>query len=159
MKERRKPEYPEKTLDDELQLLLRRRRHTLDGDAYRPHKSSCPPQLLQVAIYSLSLSGIGTGHMSRLRASCNWQCSSRCSAVMMFALHGQFKPVAFTFQQMLEGVIFATVTIADDGTASGVLRIFIMTQLDMRSTLPTGKQRTADELTLNSVVDPSYCIL
>ena len=37
--------------------------------------------------------------------------------------------------------------------------IFIMTQLDMRSTLPTGKQRTADELTLNSVVDPSYCIL
>ena len=50
-------------------------------------------------------------------------------------------------------------TIADDGTASGVLRIFIMTQLDMCSTLPTGKQRTADELTLNSVVDPSYCIL
>ena len=47
-------------------------------------------------------------------------------------------------------------TIADDGTASGVLRIyiFIMTQLDMRS-----KQQTADELTLNSVVDPSYCIL
>ena len=41
-------------------------------------------------------------------------------------------------------------TVADDGTASGVLRIFIMTQLDMRSTLPTGKQRTADELTLNT---------
>ena len=54
---------------------------------------------------------------------------------------------------------FDPVTIADDGTASGVLRIFIMTQLDMRSTLPTGKQRTADEMTLNSLVDPSYCIL
>ena len=57
-------------------------------------------------------------------------------------------------------MVLYVVTIADDGAASGVLRItiFIMTQLDMRSTLPTGKQQTADELALNSVVDPSYCI-
>ena len=38
--------------------------------------------------YSLSLSGIGFGHMSRLKRSCSWQCRSRCSAVMMSALHG-----------------------------------------------------------------------
>ena len=35
---------------------------------------------------SLSLSGTGSGHMSRLRASCSWQCC-RCSAVMVSALH------------------------------------------------------------------------
>ena len=38
--------------------------------------------------YSLSLSSVGSGHMSRLIASCSRQCCSRCSAVMMSALHG-----------------------------------------------------------------------
>ena len=38
--------------------------------------------------HSLSLSGVGSGHMSRLIASCSRQCCSRCSAVMMSALHG-----------------------------------------------------------------------
>ena len=38
--------------------------------------------------YSLSLSSVGSGHMSCLIASCSRQCCSRCSAVMMSALHG-----------------------------------------------------------------------
>ena len=33
-------------------------------------------------------SGIGSGHMSRLRALRSWQCCSGCSAAMMSALHG-----------------------------------------------------------------------
>ena len=52
--------------DREGFFLLRRR--TLDGDAYRPYKRGCPPQLRQVAI-KLVLNGIGSGHMSHLRAS------------------------------------------------------------------------------------------
>ena len=37
--------------------------------------------------YSMSLSGSGIGHMSRLKA-CSRQYCGRCSAVMMSALHG-----------------------------------------------------------------------
>ena len=38
--------------------------------------------------YSLSLRSLRSGHVSRLIASCSRQCCSRCSAVMMSALHG-----------------------------------------------------------------------
>ena len=37
---------------------------------------------------SLSLSSVGSGHMPSLKASCRRQCCSRCSKVMMSALHG-----------------------------------------------------------------------
>ena len=37
--------------------------------------------------YSLCLSGVGSCHMSFLRASGSWQCCSRCSAVVMSVLH------------------------------------------------------------------------
>ena len=59
----------------------------LDGDACCPHEGGCPPQLLQVAIELVPVS-VGSGHVSRLIASCSGQCCSRCSAVMMSALHG-----------------------------------------------------------------------
>ena len=59
---------------------------TLDGEVCRPQKSGFP-QLLQVAI-ELSLNDIGSGHMSCLKASCSWQCCSRCPAVIISALHG-----------------------------------------------------------------------
>ena len=65
-------------------LLLRR---TLGGDACCPHEGGCPPQLLQVAI-ELVPQKRRFRHMSRLIASCSGQCCSRCSAVMMSALHG-----------------------------------------------------------------------
>ena len=38
--------------------------------------------------YSLSLRSVGSGHVSPLIASYSRQCCSRCSAVMMSALHG-----------------------------------------------------------------------
>ena len=38
--------------------------------------------------YSLSVRSVGSGHVSRLIASCSGKCCGRCSAVMMSALHG-----------------------------------------------------------------------
>ena len=52
------------------------------------------PIALTKAVVLLSSSGLlqrltlGSGHMSGLRASCSWQCCSRCSAVMTYTLHG-----------------------------------------------------------------------
>ena len=64
-------------------LLLCRR--TLDGDTCRPHESGCPAPLLQVALvpqWYWFWPHVGP------KASCSWQCCSRCSVVMMSALHG-----------------------------------------------------------------------
>ena len=67
-------------------LLLHR---TLDGDACRPHESDSPPQPLQAAIEFVP-QWYWFCHMSRLKASCSWQCCGRCSAITMSALHRHF---------------------------------------------------------------------